>query len=39
MTGWKYISRDEGICNYAINSIPVFDYSMRKICKNVQKIH
>ena len=27
--------QDEGVCNYAINSILFFDHSTREICKNV----
>ena len=37
---WMEIySRDEGLHNYAINSVLFFDYCLREICKNVQKIH
>ena len=32
-------SQDAGVCNYAINSVLFFDYSERKICKNVQRIY
>ena len=33
---WMEIySQDEGVCNYAINSVLFLNYSMREICKNV----